>query len=82
MGVLRLWAGSTSSTPAGAGRLRAELAPAEDLHFAGGAVGTVALGVLYAYWQEKSRSVVAPSISHNFSDGFEFAIEYAWVAFL
>ena len=45
-------------------------------------MGTVALGVLYAYWQEKSRSVVAPSISHNFSDGFEFAIEYAWVAFL
>jgi uncharacterized protein len=45
-------------------------------------VYAVALGVLYAYWQEKSRSVVAPSVSHNVSDGLESAIEYAWVAFL
>jgi uncharacterized protein len=42
----------------------------------------VALGVLYAYWQEKSRSVVASSISHNVGDGVEFAIEYVWVGFL
>jgi CAAX prenyl protease-like protein len=42
----------------------------------------VALGVLYAYWQEKSRSVVAASISHNVGDGVEFAIEYVWVGFL
>ena len=42
----------------------------------------VALGVLYAYWLEKSRSVIAASISHNVGDGLEFAIEYTWIAFL
>jgi membrane protease YdiL (CAAX protease family) len=42
----------------------------------------IALGVLYAYWQEKSRSVVAPSIGHNVGDGVEFAIEYVWVGLL
>jgi len=41
-----------------------------------------ALGVLYAYWQEKSQSVMAPCIGHNVSDGLEFAIEYVWVGFL
>jgi uncharacterized protein len=38
------------------------------------------LGVLYAYWLEKSRSVVAPIIGHNLSDGVEYAILFLWVA--
>jgi hypothetical protein len=39
-----------------------------------------ALGVLYAYWLEKSRSVVAPIIGHNVSDVTEYAILFLWVA--
>jgi uncharacterized protein len=39
------------------------------------------LGVLYAYWLEKSKSVVAPSIGHNVSDGVEYAIMFGWIAF-
>lgn len=39
------------------------------------------LGVLYAYWLEKSKSVVAPIIGHNVSDGVEFAIMFIWIAF-
>jgi membrane protease YdiL (CAAX protease family) len=39
-----------------------------------------ALGVLYAYWLEKSGSIVAPIIGHNVSDGVEYAILFAWVA--
>jgi membrane protease YdiL (CAAX protease family) len=39
-----------------------------------------ALGVLYAYWFEKSRSVVAPIIGHNVSDGVEYAICVALIA--
>ena len=27
------------------------------------------LGVLYAYWLEKSRSIIAPILAHNCSDG-------------
>jgi uncharacterized protein len=38
-----------------------------------------ALGVLYAYWLEKSRSVVAPSIGHNVGDVTEYAILFAWI---
>jgi hypothetical protein len=38
-----------------------------------------ALGVLYAYWLEKSRSVLAPAIGHNFSDGVEYALLFCWV---
>jgi uncharacterized protein len=38
------------------------------------------LGVLYAYWLEKSRSIVAPIIGHNLSDGVEYAIVFLWVA--
>ncbi len=38
------------------------------------------LGVLYAYWLEKSRSIVAPIIGHNLSDGVEYAILFLWVA--
>jgi uncharacterized protein len=41
-----------------------------------------ALGVLYAYWLEKSGSVVAASIGHNVGDGIEFTIEYVWAAHL
>ena len=40
------------------------------------------LGVLYAYWLEKSRSVVAPIVGHNLSDGFEYAIVFLWIAVL
>jgi uncharacterized protein len=39
------------------------------------------LGVLYAYWLEKSRSVLAPIIGHNVSDGVEYAIVFLWIAF-
>ncbi len=38
-----------------------------------------ALGVLYAYWLEKSRSVVAPIVGHNVSDVVEYLILFAWV---
>ena len=38
-----------------------------------------ALGVLYAYWLEKSKSVVAPIIGHNFSDLVEYLILFAWL---
>lgn len=38
-----------------------------------------ALGVLYAYWLEKSRSVVAPIIGHNVGDFVEYAIAILWV---
>ena len=41
-----------------------------------------ALGILYAYWFEKSRSVVAPIIGHNVSDfvedGIVFLLAAAW----
>jgi len=39
-----------------------------------------ALGVLYAYWFEKSRSVVAPIIGHNVGDVVEYAICFALIA--
>ena len=39
-----------------------------------------ALGVLYAYWLEKSRSIVAPIIGHNVSDVVEYALLFLWVA--
>jgi CAAX protease family protein len=39
-----------------------------------------ALGVLYAYWLEKSQSIVAPIIGHNVSDVVEYAILFLWVA--
>jgi uncharacterized protein len=39
-----------------------------------------ALGVLYAYWLEKSRSIVAPIIGHNAGDVTEYAILFAWIA--
>ena len=41
-----------------------------------------ALGVLYAYWLEKSKSVVAPIIGHNVGDALEYALMFLWVAYL
>jgi membrane protease YdiL (CAAX protease family) len=38
-----------------------------------------ALGVLYAYWLEKSKSVLAPIIGHNFSDVVEYLLLFAWL---
>jgi membrane protease YdiL (CAAX protease family) len=38
-----------------------------------------ALGVLYAYWLEKSQSIVAPIIGHNVSDVVEYLILFAWL---
>ena len=39
-----------------------------------------ALGVLYAYWFEKSRSVLAPIVGHNVGDVLEYAIVFVLVA--
>jgi len=39
------------------------------------------IGVLYAYWLEKSKSVMAPSIGHNVADGVAYAIPVGWSAF-
>ena len=39
----------------------------------------LALGILYAYWLEKSRSVLAPAIGHNVSDVTEYALLFAWI---
>jgi hypothetical protein len=38
-----------------------------------------ALGVLYAYWLEKSRSVLAASIGHNLGDLVEYLIAFTWL---
>jgi len=39
-------------------------------------------GILYAYWREKSGSLLAPIIGHNLSDGVEyvlmFLMKWAW----
>jgi len=35
-----------------------------------------ALGILYAYWREKSGSLLAPIIGHNVSDGVEYALMF------
>ena len=32
------------------------------------------LGVLYAYWLEKSRSILAPILAHNITDGLTDAL--------
>ena len=41
-----------------------------------------ALGILYAYWREKSESLLAPIIGHNVGDGVEyvlmFIMTWAW----
>jgi uncharacterized protein len=42
----------------------------------------IALGILYAYWREKSGSLAAAIIGHNLSDGVElsitFFLEWLW----
>jgi hypothetical protein len=38
-----------------------------------------ALGVLYAYWLEKSQSIVAPIVGHNVSDVVEYLILFTWI---
>lgn len=38
-----------------------------------------ALGIFYAYWFEKSRSILAPSVGHNMGDLVEYLILFAWV---
>jgi membrane protease YdiL (CAAX protease family) len=39
-----------------------------------------ALGVLYAYWLEKSKSVLAPVVGHNVSDLTEYVLLFLMVA--
>lgn len=39
-----------------------------------------ALAILYAYWYEKSESLLAPIIGHNLSDGVEYALALILVA--
>jgi len=51
-----------------------------SLAAAGQQVYAFALGVLYAYWFEKSRSVVAPIVGHNVSDFTEYAICFGLIA--
>ena len=34
------------------------------------------LGILYAYWREKSGSLLAPIIGHNVSDGVEYVLMF------
>jgi uncharacterized protein len=41
-----------------------------------------ALGVLYAFWLEKSKSVVAPIIGHNAGDVVEYTLMFLWVGYL
>ncbi len=41
-----------------------------------------ALGVLYAYWLEKSQSVVAPIIGHNVGDVLEYSLMFLWVTYV
>lgn len=38
-----------------------------------------ALGVLYAYWLEKSHSIVAPIVGHNVGDVIEYLLLFLWV---
>ncbi|HXC54706.1 MAG TPA: CPBP family glutamic-type intramembrane protease [Rhizomicrobium sp.] len=47
---------------------------------AGQQVYAFALGILYAYWFEKSRSVVAPIVGHNVGDVVEYAICFVLIA--
>ena len=35
-----------------------------------------ALGILYAYWREKSGSLLAPIVGHNVSDGVEYVLMF------
>jgi membrane protease YdiL (CAAX protease family) len=40
-----------------------------------------AIGVLYAYWLEKSKSVLAPVIGHNVADGTAYALLFLMAAY-
>lgn len=40
-----------------------------------------ALGILYAYWREKSGSLLAPIIGHNMSDGVEYILIFLMTSF-
>jgi len=51
-----------------------------SLAAAGQQVYAFVLGVLYAYWFEKSKSVVAPIVGHNVSDLTEYAICFGLIA--
>jgi len=51
-----------------------------SLAAAGQQVYAFALGVLYAYWFEKSKSIVAPIVGHNVSDLTEYAICFVLIA--
>ena len=47
----------------------------EDFRIAlGQQIYAFALGILYAYWREKSGSVLAPMIGHNVGDGVEYVL--------
>jgi hypothetical protein len=43
---------------------------------AGQQIYAFALGILYAYWREKSGSLLAPIIGHNMSDGVEYVLMF------
>jgi len=38
-----------------------------------------ALGILYAYWREKSGSLLASIVGHNMSDGVEYALVFLMI---
>jgi uncharacterized protein len=40
-----------------------------------------AIGIVYAYWREKSGSLLAPAIGHNMGDGVEYVLMFlmTWV---
>jgi uncharacterized protein len=38
-----------------------------------------ALGILYAYWREKSGSLLAPIIGHNVGDGVEYVLMFLMI---
>ncbi len=61
----------------------AHIASFDTRHFwaaAGQQAYAFALGVLYAYWFEKSRSIVAPIVGHNVGDVVEYAICFILIA--
>lgn len=40
----------------------------------------IAIGIFYAYWFEKSRSLLAPIVGHNISNATEYGLIFALVA--
>lgn len=51
------------------------------LEAAAQSVYAFALGVLYAYWFEKSKSLLAPIVGHNMSNLVEYLLIFAMVAY-